>query len=48
MGSKQTLTAAEASRLTDGNGSALLNTVVVEPVSLAVFDDLLTKEETAA
>src|SRR4051795_4240720 len=48
LGSQQVLNAEEAARLTDDNAPAPLITITVDPVSLAVFDDLLTREETAA
>jgi hypothetical protein len=48
LGSKRLLSANETARMTDENAPTLLTTIVIEPVSLAVFDDLLTKEETAA
>jgi hypothetical protein len=48
LGGKQTLTAAETDRMTAENAPALPTTIFIEPVSLAIFDDLLTKEDTAA
>ena len=38
----------ETARLTEDNAPAPLTTIAVDPVSLAVFDDLLTMEDTAA
>jgi hypothetical protein len=48
LGGKGMLTATETARLTEDNAPGLLAAIVIEPVSLSVFDDLLTKEETAA
>jgi hypothetical protein len=48
LGSQQALNAEEAIRLTEDNAPAPLTTIAVDPVSLAVFDDLLTREERAA
>lgn len=48
LGSQQALNAQEAIRLTEVNAPAPLTTIAVDPVSLAVFDDLLTREDTAA
>ena len=48
LGGKQMLTAAETDKMTEENAPALPTTISIEPVSLAVFDDLLTKEEAAA
>jgi hypothetical protein len=48
LGSQQALNAAEANRLTEDNAPAPLTTIAVDPVSLAVFDELLTREDTAA
>ncbi len=48
LGSQQTLNAEETARLTEDNAPAPLTTIVIDPVSLSIFDDLLTTEETAA
>jgi hypothetical protein len=48
LGSQQALNAEEALRLTEDNAPAPLTTIAVDPVSLAVFDELLTGETTAA
>jgi len=48
LGSQQALNAEEAVRLTEDNAPAPLTTIAVDPVSLTVFDDLLTREDTAA
>jgi hypothetical protein len=48
LGSQQALNAEEAIRLTEDNAPAPPTTIGVDPVSLAVFDDLLTREDTAA
>lgn len=48
LGSQQALNAEETARLTEENAPAPLTTIVIDPVSLTVFDDLLTTEETAA
>src|SRR3954463_4919171 len=42
LGSQQILNADGTARLTEENAPALLNTVEVDPVSLEVFDELLT------
>ena len=48
LGSQQVLSAEETAKLTEENAPAPLTHIAVEPVSLSVFDDLLTREETAA
>jgi hypothetical protein len=48
LGSQQALNAEEATRLTEDNAPAPLTNIAVDPVSLALFDDLLTREDTAA
>jgi hypothetical protein len=48
LGSQQVLNAEEAARLTEDNAPAPLASIAVDPISLAVFDDLLTREDTAA
>jgi hypothetical protein len=48
LGSQQVLNTEETARLTDDNTPAPLTTIAVDPVSLTVFDDLLTREDTAA
>jgi transposase len=48
LGSQQTLNAEETGRLTEDNAPIPLTTITIDPVSLAVFDDLLTTEDTAA
>ena len=48
LGSQHTLNAAETARFTEDNAPAPLTTIAIDPVSLAVFDDLLTTEDTAA
>lgn len=48
LGSQHPLNAEETARLTEDNAPASLTTVAIDPVSLTVFDDLLTMEDTAA
>jgi hypothetical protein len=48
LGSQQALTAEEAARLTEENAPAPLSSITIDPVSLSVFDELLTQEEPAA
>jgi Mu transposase-like protein len=48
LGSQQALNAEEAARLTEENAPAPLSTITIDPVSLSVFDELLTREEPAA
>jgi Mu transposase-like protein len=48
LGSQQTLNAEETARLTEDNAPAPLTTIAIDPVSLTVFDDLLTMADTAA
>jgi hypothetical protein len=48
LGSRHVLNADEAARLTEDNAPVPPTTIEVDPVSLAVFDDLLTMENTAA
>lgn len=48
LGSQQALNAEETARLTEENAPAPVTTIAIDAVSLAVFDDLLTKEDTAA
>jgi hypothetical protein len=48
LGSQQTLNAEETTRLTEDNAPASLTTIAIDPVSLAIFDDLLTPADTAA
>ena len=48
LGSQQTLNAEETARLTEDNAPASLTTIAIDPVSLTVFDDLLTMADTAA
>ena len=48
LGSQQPLNSEETARLTEDNAPAPLITIVIDPVSLTVFDDLLTMEDTAA
>jgi hypothetical protein len=48
LGSQQALNAEQTARLTEENAPAPLTSVAVDPVSLSVFDELLTREETAA
>ena len=48
LGSQQALNAKEAIRLMEDTTPNRLNDIVVDTVSLAVFDELLTREETAA
>ncbi|MBC7925420.1 MAG: hypothetical protein H7039_07160 [Bryobacteraceae bacterium] len=48
LGSQQALNAEETARLTEDDAPVSLTTVAIDPVSLTVFDDLLTMEDTAA
>jgi hypothetical protein len=48
LGSQQALNAKEAIRLMEDTVPARLSDITVDTVSLAVFDELLTREETAA
>ena len=48
LGSQQTLNAEETARLTEDNAPAPVTTIAIDPVSLAIFDDLLTPADTAA
>jgi hypothetical protein len=48
LGSQQPLNAEETARLTEDNAPAPVTTIAIDPVSLTVFDDLLTMEDTAA
>jgi hypothetical protein len=48
LGSQQVLNAERTSCLTEENAPALLNTVEVDPVSLDIFDELLTRGDTGA
>ena len=48
LGSQQPLNAEGTARLTEDNALASLTTIAIDPVSLTVFDDLLTMEDTAA
>lgn len=48
LGSQQALNAEEAARLTEDDAPLPVTTITIDPVSLKVFDDLLTREETAA
>jgi hypothetical protein len=48
LGSQQTLNAEQTARLTEENAPAPLTTIAIDPVSLTVFDDLLTMADTAA
>jgi hypothetical protein len=48
LGSQQALNAEETARLTEDNAPAPLTTIAIDPVSLTVFDDLLTMADTAA
>jgi hypothetical protein len=48
LGSQQALNAEEAARLTEDDAPLPVTTITIDPVSLKVFDDLLTMEETAA
>jgi hypothetical protein len=48
LGSQQTLNAKETARLTEDNAPTPLTTIAIDPVSLTVFDDLLTMADTAA
>jgi hypothetical protein len=48
LGSKQALNAKEATRLMEDTAPSRLNDIAVDTVSLAVFDELLTREDTAA
>ena len=47
-GSQQALDATTTAQLTEDNVSAPLTSITIDPVSLPVFDDLLTREDTAA
>jgi hypothetical protein len=48
LGSQQALNAEEAARLTEENAPAPLSTITIDPVSLSIFDELLTRQEPAA
>jgi hypothetical protein len=48
LGSQQTLNAEETARLTEDNAPIPLTTIAIDPVSLTVFDDLLTTGDTTA
>ena len=48
LGSQQALNAKETARLTEENAPAPLSTITIDPVSLSIFDELLTREEPAA
>ena len=48
LGSHQVLSAEQTARLTEDNAPAPVTIIAVDPVSLTVFDDLLTIEDTAA
>jgi hypothetical protein len=48
LGSQQALSAEQTARMTEDRAPALLTTIAVDPVSLAVFDELLTGKETVA
>ena len=48
LGSQQALNAVEATRLTEENAPAPLSTITIDPISLSIFDELLTREEPAA
>jgi hypothetical protein len=48
LGSQQALNAEEAAQLTEENAPAPLRSITIDPVSLSVFDELLTTEEPAA
>jgi Mu transposase-like protein len=47
LGSQQALSAEQTARMTEDQAPALLTAIAVDPVSLAVFDELLTGKETA-
>jgi hypothetical protein len=48
LGSQQALSAEQTARMTEDQAPALLTTIAVDPVSLAIFDELLTGKETIA
>jgi hypothetical protein len=48
LGSQQALTAEETARLTEENAPVPLASITIDPVSLSVFDELLTPQEPAA
>jgi len=48
LGSQQALNAKETARLTEENAPAPLSTITIDPVSLSIFDELLTREGPAA
>jgi hypothetical protein len=48
LGSKQALNAETTTRMTEDDAPVPVTTVTIDPVSLTVFDDLLTREDTAA
>jgi hypothetical protein len=48
VGSQQALNATETARLTEENAPAPLSTITIDPVSLSIFDELLTRQEPAA
>jgi hypothetical protein len=48
LGSQQTLNAEETARLTEDNAPIPLTMIAIDPISLTVFDDLLTTGDTTA
>ena len=48
LGSRNVLSAETIAQVTEEDAPPLLTAIAVDPVSLAVFDDLLTSGETAA
>jgi hypothetical protein len=48
LGSRQILSAEQAARLIEENAPAPLSAITIDPVCLAIFDELLTREEPAA
>ena len=48
LGSRQVLSAEQAARLIEENTPAPLSAITIEPVCLSIFDELLTREDSAA
>lgn len=48
LGSRQDLSAEQAARLIEGNTPAPLSAITIDPVCLSIFDELLTREDSAA
>jgi len=48
LGSRQVLSAEQAARLIEENTPAPLSAITIDPVCLSIFDELLTREDSAA